>query len=576
MNPIVKAQLKEFASRNALDGYDEATQFEIFTIDAVCNGALGEQIESVDAHLRGSEFGLDGIAIILNGALVNDLDSAKDLVQGSAKIECEFLFFQSKTGEKFDYGEIAKCTAGTFAFLVENQNFGSEQVLELSQIVQMIYENAGKFRRSPVVRIYYCTTGVGIPEGSPIYDLKSKSKDALDATALFSEVHIELIGSRQLQNMARIASADISSEFVFARNVVLPTVDQTSEAFTGYVPAVELLKLCTSSDADGGQQINKSVFYDNVRDFDEGSEINNSIAKSLWVGDGKYFVFRNNGVTVVARSLKRTGEKFIISDYQIVNGCQTSHILFNGRDFVDEVMVPFRLIVSQDEDFISSVIIGTNNQNPVKGEQFWAFRPFLKGLEEYMRGIDGDLQLYLERRSNQYRGQKIDKTRVISLQTLFKAMVATLVFEPVKAGRSFRSARQLYGEMLFKDDHDVSIYHAASFLSMKLEVLFRKGLISRDLKIFRTYIQAAVGMWCTEGRDVFKVSKKESASLAKDMLSFCQDDAALVEFINSVCDDFSKRVVARKGSVTRDALRADEVLSDFRAMMREKQKQNVC
>jgi hypothetical protein len=39
----------------------------------------------------------------------------------------------------------------------------------------------------------------------------------------------------------------------------------------------------------------------------------------------------NNGVTIIARDLRRTAQKFFIEDYQIVNGCQTSHVLFEQR-----------------------------------------------------------------------------------------------------------------------------------------------------------------------------------------------------------------------------------------------------
>jgi hypothetical protein len=39
--------------------------------------------------------------------------------------------------------------------------------------------------------------------------------------------------------------------------------------------------------------------------------------------------------------MTHTGSKFVIEDFQIVNGCQTSHVLFDNRDKLDEsVLVP--------------------------------------------------------------------------------------------------------------------------------------------------------------------------------------------------------------------------------------------
>lgn len=87
----------------------------------------------------------------------------------------------------------------------------------------------------------------------------------------------------------------------------------------------------------------------------------------------------NNGVTVIAKTLRTTGNRFYIEDYQIVNGCQTSHILFDQRDVIDtSVMVPLRLISTKDEDVIGSIIKATNRQTEVKEEQLLALSDFQK------------------------------------------------------------------------------------------------------------------------------------------------------------------------------------------------------
>jgi hypothetical protein len=93
------------------------------------------------------------------------------------------------------------------------------------------------------------------------------------------------------------------------------------------------------------------------------------------------FIFKNNGVTVVAKEVNRKGDKFQLEDYQIVNGCQTYNILFQAGEGLENVNVPIRLIVSNDPEFVSTIIIGTNRQNEVKDDQFWALKPFMKDLE---------------------------------------------------------------------------------------------------------------------------------------------------------------------------------------------------
>ena len=65
-----------------------------------------------------------------------------------------------------------------------------------------------------------------------------------------------------------------------------------------------------------------------------------------------FFSVLNNGVTIVAESISSSGNKFTINNYQIVNGCQTSHVLFNNKylDGMDNTNIPLKLIGTNDEN----------------------------------------------------------------------------------------------------------------------------------------------------------------------------------------------------------------------------------
>ena len=125
-----------------------------------------------------------------------------------------------------------------------------------------------------------------------------------------------------------------------------------------------------------------------------------------------------------------------IEDFQIVNGCQTSNVIFHNRDKIDGVHIPFRLIGTKDEDFIFSIISGTNKQNPVRDEQFWSLLPFMKNLEEFARKEVDQKHIHLERRENQYRSETIEKARIVQMQPFFKAATAMLMGLPHRAARN--------------------------------------------------------------------------------------------------------------------------------------------
>jgi hypothetical protein len=66
------------------------------------------------------------------------------------------------------------------------------------------------------------------------------------------------------------------------------------------------------------------------------------------------------------------------------------------------VMIPLRLIATQDEEVINSIIRATNRQTQVKEEQFVALTEFPKQLEAFFSTHPEGRRLYYERRSRQY------------------------------------------------------------------------------------------------------------------------------------------------------------------------------
>jgi len=69
MNPVIQAQVREFATAHSLTDRTEANQFEVYSIFAILNGLQGEAIDPSEVHLNGDEFGLDGIAILGSGLI---------------------------------------------------------------------------------------------------------------------------------------------------------------------------------------------------------------------------------------------------------------------------------------------------------------------------------------------------------------------------------------------------------------------------------------------------------------------------------------------------------------------------
>ncbi|MGE7369321.1 AIPR family protein [Neorhizobium sp. NPDC001467] len=578
MNPVIQAQLREFSKASVLLAERQETQFEIYSIFCILMGLLGENLEPYDVHLAGDEFGLDGIAIVVQGELVRDRQDALDKLEKINNPSIEFIFFQSKTSTSYDYGDISKFFDAVSGFFNGDLKGESPVIDDLIAAMEAIYEN-GVGKRNPRLSCYYVATG-NYEKPARIEKLRTSFKLQLQETNIFDNgsLTVDFVGASDLQQYYRAATSAVEVDIDFARNVVMPSNNHVEEAYVGYIDAGNLLKLYTLRDALGSViGVNRSVFFDNIRDYDARSKINASIKDGVRSSGGMEFVFRNNGITVVSKNIDRTGDKFKLEDFQIVNGCQTSNIIFDlvygeedkpgAAELASQIQVPFRLIGSRDDDFVSSIIVGTNRQNPVRDEQFWALRPFMKSFEEYCRNLETEEVIYFERRDNQYRKMDVERTRVMQPALVMKAVAAALLYQPHRAARDYRGIISEYEDSIFLDDHDVRIYHAVAYLYYRIEFLWRNQRIPNDYKTFRYYILAAIGLSALDGAPVFSQKKNKIASAAQKIIDVSKDEDALKVLVEKAVGVVQARLSEMGVSTqerVRDTIRSENFASAFR------------
>lgn len=565
MNPVVQGQLRQFMAANSDVELQESDAFEVLSIHAIENGLLTESIDPFSAHLDGTEFGIDGIAILIQGEICTNTDEAEAALSSGKRHSVEFHFFQSKTSENLDYGQLSKFFDGVVAFMNGTFLDPSDQVKDLLAVKDLLYTKA--LRANPSIRCFFVYTGSGEigRESSQLIEL---TETRLESLAMFSDIEIRVFDAKAIQAAFRSATNSISASIEIEKYITLPAHPSVSEAFLGVITADELRKLISvSEEGDEGRRINKSIFYDNIRDYDSRSPINQEILNELKSSGQDSFVFKNNGITVVAKEISRVSDRFNLEDYQIVNGCQTSNIIFSAGEAADGVTVPFRLIGSKDTDFVSSIIVGTNKQNQVREDQFWALRPFMKNLEEYCKNQVGDLKLYIERRENQFRDEDIERTRIVKPSELMKTIAATFLFQPHRAARDYRGIRSEYEKKIFLDDHNVEIYHTAAYANYKFEFLVRNKKIRRSWRIYKFFTLFALGDEATSGKDIFGVGKAQQKKACNSMLETLAKEDLLLAHVERCCTALDTLVEAAKLDTReklRDYIRSETVIPLFK------------
>lgn len=204
MNPVVKAQMAAFSKANeACADLKDHEIFEVYSIFSVCNGRLSNNLDPFSVHLKGDEFGIDGIGVLVDGELCVDSDEVEAaLLQGKSH-EVEFILLQAKSSENLDFGEMSKFFEASVLFFQNKFPTPTEQINELKSAKDSVY--AADLKQNPTARLFLTTTGGGEVKGT-LGQLVQTSKARLAELNIFSDIHIEVIGAKDLQDGFRSAT----------------------------------------------------------------------------------------------------------------------------------------------------------------------------------------------------------------------------------------------------------------------------------------------------------------------------------------------------------------------------------
>jgi hypothetical protein len=161
MDPITEATLKEFVTGHDLTGLEQDDQFEHLTAFITLRRHYNRTFDTADIVVgSGGDTGIDAVAILVNGALVTDVDATNDLIQRNGFIEASFVFVQAERSDSFDSSK-----AGSFGFGVENffkpasLQPRNEKITAAAAFVSSLFERGALFKTKPSCRLYYVTTG---------------------------------------------------------------------------------------------------------------------------------------------------------------------------------------------------------------------------------------------------------------------------------------------------------------------------------------------------------------------------------------------------------------------------------
>jgi hypothetical protein len=512
---ILKSYVRDFSEQNSLGSKSEPEQFERFVNYCIISKQYPREFDAEDLSIGGGgDSAIDGVAVIVNGNIVQEPEEIEFFLSRNGSLSVSFSFVQSKTSAKFSGAQIVNFLAGIRNFFSEQSSIPeNDDVKRLRSIKQTIYKNSISLDGPPSLDLFFVTTGTWAdPEhvnGLILNELK-----ILKDRGLFSGLNFQCIDAERLKQMYRELRGRSLKEIDFPALVALPEIQGVRQSFVGSLSATEYLKLVT--DSDGGLQ--RTLFYDNVRDFQGQNSVNREIDATLKSGAGQAaLAIYNNGITIIAKKVERISGKVKLTDYQIVNGCQTSHVLFANKNKIDPGShIVVKIIETVDPEIAVNVIKATNRQTEVKVEAFESLSSFHKDLEEYYRARLSSRKhaIYYERRSKQYDNVPgVRSSEVITLSAQIKAFVSACLAQPQSTHRYFGEVLDSNRERMFVAGDSLEKYYAAAAILNRLENFCRRNVVRPKYKGFKYHLvfmlyNYLVKVYTVKGRPDFETIGK--------------------------------------------------------------------
>lgn len=222
----------------------------------------------------------------------------------------------------------------------------------------------------------------------------------------------------------------------------------------GAIAAKDFVNLI--KDPNDPEIINEQIFNENVRIYKPKHRVNKAIIDSA-IGSGNYqFFYLNNGITILCEKVDYapfTRDPVIrLTNFQIINGGQTSHSIFevsksNPRK-LETIELLLRVCEASSEDPISQKICETsNNQIPIGNRDLHSNDSIQQKLEEEFEALG----YFYERKPNQHADKL--KSKVISNEILGQLYMAYHLDMPSEAKNTKSKVFSDSYDFIFNEDN---------------------------------------------------------------------------------------------------------------------------
>ncbi len=437
--------------------------------EEIKSGVVGQESNKKS---KGTDGGIDSMYLIVNGKLIRDLGQARDLANHKGKIQFDIIIIQSKKGGGFDLATLIRLgNTSESIFQIEQQpaNFAEKYNSQLLDTIVCFREaHKALLTRHPTIGVFFyhvCSGDTSLIDtnvGGKARELEQKVRSMLPTVNV---CEVKFFGAREIITLFRKPRKS-----TFA----LKCVNSITDGNGGYVALVELGEFFKLLSENG--VLREYLFESNVRDYEGDVEVNKQIGNTLQNPQpGIDFWWLNNGITIVTVNVTGHSQELVLDDPQIVNGLQTSQVIFDClkqpllTSGSEKRHVAIRIIKSPDNAVQDKIIRATNSQTKIPIQ-------FLRASDEKQRDIEQIFRasgLHYDRRKNSWRtaGRNLDS--VVGMTELAQSVAAIILQEPDHArARPSRYFKDHY-DNIFKPNIQLNAYVVCALLRKRAEVFLK-------------------------------------------------------------------------------------------------------
>ena len=570
MDKIIKGHLNKFISEHSIEFIPESQQFELFSGFCIVNSFYPSKFDIESIHIDSDDTGIDNLCVLIDGELATTEEEAKDLFKKPKRnIDVQIIFIQSKRSESFDRGEILKFGDGVYNFLQDNSALPqSEKLKEYKKIFDIIIENVSKITKGrPQGFLYYITTGNYNAEPEITGTFENIHKKIQDS-GLFSKIDVLPIDRDELLKFWLKSWESIEAKIEVKGYTPYPEMKNVTQAYLCIISGLEIVKKLLKDEKGA---IRSSIYEENVRHY-LGSEnpVNTLIKQTLENNSSKNrFCILNNGVTIISPDVRVQSDSIAIKDFQIVNGCQTCHVLFENQAILtSDVLLTAKIIEVSDLDVINEIVSATNTQTKVEETQFLSLRPISKRIEAYFNAVNSDLQpedhIFFERRENQFRDMQIPEARIFDIKVIARCVSSMFLEKPELASRYPNQMIEEFASSIFDEKNKEIIYYTSVLAYYRLHLLRSNARIPYNHAKYKWHMLSILKYLINKGKNPPLHSTKVQA-YCQNIINVCKDYES-----NHLIFEQLVKAIEITGEVDRDGLKSEKYLQELKQTIHSK------